>query len=249
VYDTVLSISWLQDANLVKTLCDASDPLWTNWPEPNPAVTNNSGRTKAQICSDSGQMNWYEAEAWVAYLNTNNYLETNTWRQPNTGPVNGVAINDTNACDGSTDFGFNISGPDGTFPGSMGSEMAYMHYNNLGNGSLFSPTCVNQQASVCPGPNRCLQNRDVFSNMTLNWYGSGTDRLTTTAWVFIFYSGGQEYDDKDSGEAAEYGNVWPVHSGEPSGAPEPTTSVPMLSLWGLGLMGLLLAALARRRLR
>jgi hypothetical protein len=28
VYDDVLGIRWLQDANLIKTLCDANDPLW-----------------------------------------------------------------------------------------------------------------------------------------------------------------------------------------------------------------------------
>ena len=34
IYDDVLDITWLQDANLFKTLCDAGDPLATDFDPP-----------------------------------------------------------------------------------------------------------------------------------------------------------------------------------------------------------------------
>ncbi|MFK5948463.1 MAG: hypothetical protein QM500_06805 [Methylococcales bacterium] len=32
VNDDSLNITWLQDANMVNTLCKANDPLWQSWP-------------------------------------------------------------------------------------------------------------------------------------------------------------------------------------------------------------------------
>lgn len=126
VYDDVLEISWLQDANFVKTSCDANNALWQAF-DPS-AITDNSGRNKAQICTDNGRLNWNEAERWIEVLNANNHLGHSDWRQPATGPVDGSAFDYDFAWDGSTDHGYNISGPGSAFPGSTGSELAYMHY-------------------------------------------------------------------------------------------------------------------------
>lgn len=51
VNDSKQNITWLRDGNHIKTLCDANDTVWQSWPEPNPTVAGNSGRTKNQICA------------------------------------------------------------------------------------------------------------------------------------------------------------------------------------------------------
>ena len=80
VYDDVLGINWLQDANMVKTLCDAGHPLWNSF-DPS-LIPNNSYRDKTTICdTDEGRLNWYEADGWIAHLNANGYLGQNDWRQ------------------------------------------------------------------------------------------------------------------------------------------------------------------------
>lgn len=54
-------------------LWDAFDPA---------AVTSNSGRTKAAICTANGTLSWFEVEAWIAVLNSQNCLGHADWRQP-----------------------------------------------------------------------------------------------------------------------------------------------------------------------
>jgi hypothetical protein len=51
-----------------------------------------------------------------------------------TNPVKGSSYYYTTwSYDGSTDLGYNQSAPGSTYPGSTGSEMAYMFYYELGN--------------------------------------------------------------------------------------------------------------------
>ena len=249
VYDDVLGISWLQDANFVKTSCDANNALWQAF-DPT-AIANNSGRSKAQICTANGLLNWYEAEGWIAVLNANNHLGVNTWRQPSTGPVDGSAFDYGFSSDGSTDWGYNISAPlaGSAFPGSTGSELAYMHYNNLGNQGWVNTDGSSSNVDPAAGwfcsnvDPWCLQNTAPFQNLQSNWYWSGTEYAPgpSHAWYFNAYNGSQYDFDKAFGD----GFVWPVR---PRQAAVPS-AIPTLSVWGLGLMGLLLAGLARRRLR
>jgi hypothetical protein len=242
VYDDALGIYWLQDANFVKTSCDANSALWQSFdPE---AIVNNSGRTKVQICNDNGRLNWHEAEAWIAHLNVNNHLGHDDWRQPATGPVDGNAFDYDFAFDGSRDRGYNISGPDGTYPGSTGSELAYMHYNTLGNGSWFDTAGNDQQAAVCPAPDYCVQNTEPFQNLQSFSYWSGTVYAPSpsSAWAFFSVYGYQN----GVGAITGAGYVWPVRPGQDVGATPDPTPIPvmgglgMLLLGaGLGLLGLL----------
>ncbi len=103
IYDDVLDVTWLQDANHAKT----------------------SGY------DDDGKMTWAEATAWADQLV---YAGYDDWRLPRTGPVDGVAFNYSGPdYDGSRDAGYNVSAPGSAYPGSLGSEMAYLYYNTLGN--------------------------------------------------------------------------------------------------------------------
>lgn len=223
VYDDVLEISWLQDANFVKTSCDADNALWQAF-DPT-TITGNSGRTKTQICDDdNGTLNWNEAEGWIAVLNANNHLGHSDWRQPATAQPDPTCSEvDSNG----QNWGFSCTG----------SELG-----NLFNATLGNP---NQLENSC-NPN-CLVNVGPFSNFQSFWYWSGTVYAPSPslAWDFDTRNGSQGYGGNVIGLNMY---VWPVRPGQDVGAPAPA-SIPVLPWWGLMLMGLGLAAVARRRLR
>lgn len=82
IYDDVLDVTWLQDANYAKTSGYDAD----------------------------GVMKWSDAKTWAAGLSFSDGIHTyDNWRLPSVNPVNSVSINYSYAADGSTDFGFNIT--------------------------------------------------------------------------------------------------------------------------------------------
>ncbi len=108
IYDDVLDVTWLQDANYAET----------------------SGYDLI-----SG-MNWNEAVTWaenLSYYDSVRDVTWSDWRLPKTLPVNGADYNYDRSYNGSTDNGYNISAPGSFYPNSTASEMAYMYYVNLGN--------------------------------------------------------------------------------------------------------------------
>ncbi len=165
VYDDVLNITWLANANL--------------------AVTNQFGLSLSTSVSDdtantvgsTGRMTWNNANAWITAMNndgSNGYLGVDTWRQPEVNAVNGSSFNTTFTYDGSTDSGYNISAPVnatsnpfGQSPGSTASELSYHYYNNLGGVAA--------------------QHRDAGSNIvTLSSSVYGVDDATNTANLALF---------------------------------------------------------------
>ena len=217
IYDISLNVTWLKDANLVKTSCDANDALWQAFDPA--AVANNSGRSKAAICADNGVLNWYEAEAWIALLNARGYLGYRDWRQPMTSQP------DT-TCSDTDGLGENIGYR------CEGSELGHLYNVALNNPNLLDDGC---------GIN-CLQNAGPFSNVQASHYWSGTDYNPDTdyAWVFDTSTGSQG----TGARALAQNYVWPVRSGRSD-----VVSIPLFGAWGLGLVALLLAGVARHRLR
>jgi hypothetical protein len=108
IYDDVLNITWLQDANYAKT-SGYNDGVF-------------NGMTPAEAVDN--------AKTWAANLI---YAGYSGWRLPKASPVNGSSYNYSRLNNGSTDNSTNISAPDSTYPYSTASEMAYMFYVNLGN--------------------------------------------------------------------------------------------------------------------
>lgn len=209
IYDTELNITWLQDANL--------------------SAKNAFG--VSGILSD-GRMNWYQANEWIAAMNAAVYLGYDNWRLPQTLPVNGLTYNYGISYTGATDSGYNISAPNSAYPGSKGSEMAYMFYCNLGN-KAYSDVYGNH-----PQPGWGLQNKSYFGNLQDDAdYWSGTEygqdpAQPYSAWTFIFSFGNQ-------GSGDMMGNnffTWAVRDGAPTN-PVPLPSAALL--FGSGLAGIL----------
>lgn len=219
VYDSVQDISWDQDGNAVKTLCDANDPIWQAF-DPS-VVSNNSDRTHTEICDDDGRLNWFEAEAWVAHLNAQSYKGIANWRQWT------VAQPDP-SCSNQTDdtppqgFGYRCTGSE------MGHLLNVAAPNGLGNTNHLSDAC---------SPN-CLTNTGPFANFRSFAYWSGMEFAPNSllAWGFYAHFGYQGYSGKDF-----QFYVWAVRPGQ--------VEPPSGGAWGLVLLGLVLMVVAWARLR
>jgi hypothetical protein len=116
LYDTVLNITWLQDANYAKTSgFDADGQLpWDFGLNSSPGWRPRAGNV---------------AMAWVDNLVYGGYSD---WRLPRHRPVNGSTYTFwPSSTDGSTDSGYNI-------PSSF-SELSHMYYVNLGLKGRYNP--------------------------------------------------------------------------------------------------------------
>ncbi len=99
IYDNVLNVTWLANANLARTQTFGVSGI----------SPNNSA---------AGDMSWYTAQAWLAAMNSSGYLGYSDWRLPRVMPVNGVSYNDDFSTNGTTDVGYNIV--------STNSELAHL---------------------------------------------------------------------------------------------------------------------------
>jgi len=207
IYDTVLNITWLQDADLA-----ASETFGIS-------VTN-----------PFGAMNWATTEAWLAAMNAAHYLGYSDWRLPHTLPVNGSSYNYYWwVTDGSTDQAYNISAPGSAYPGSTGSEMAYMFYNNLGNRGYFDVKGFFQPQPWC-------ENTGPFENLINYIWWSGTPfglYPDYQMWGFSFGNGGQSGVGMGEGYFA-----WPVFDGDVGGSVPLPGAVWLLGPSLIGLLGL-----------
>lgn len=225
INDTTLNITWLQDANLVKTSCDANNALWQAF---DPSTSTGNTRSKAQICADNGRLNWYEAEDWVAVLNSQSYLGYNDWRQPLTAQPDATCS--------ATD----INGQSLDYR-CEGSELGHLFNVSLGNPNDLDNSCFGT-------PPHCMQNTGPFSNMQSDVaYSSGTEYAPnpSSAWHFSFGLGHQTY----SGKSGNTMFVWPVRGGQSAVAPTTAQAIPALGGFGLVALGALLAGLAGWRIR
>ncbi len=178
VYDDILNITWLANANLADDMDFGVSGINT-----------------------SGSMNWHKANEWITAMNndgTNGYLGVKTWRQPEVSPFNGTSFNTTFTYDGSTDSGFQLSAPmhvtfnpNGQSEGFTGSELAYHYYNNLGGVGAFygtGTTFSGSQPSSVYGVDDATNgaNLALFSNILNNLYWTDTEEVSGSSSAFRF---------------------------------------------------------------
>jgi len=206
IYDTELGITWLQDANYART--ELSDSRVDEIIASVDTVDGHTLSTLDFIEIDGeyvGKMTWWGALAWADQLV---YGGFDDWRLPHILPVNGISFNDSYlSYDGSTDYGYNIGAPGSAYPGSTGSEMAYMYYNNLGNECLIGTHI----------PGQGLVNIGDFTNLAGASYWSDLEYRPPSeyAWYFDFGNGVQSYVTADGSNCMRGGLVaWAVRDGD-----------------------------------
>lgn len=224
VYDDVLDVTWLRDANA--SLGSSFD-------------TANGGAA-------DGLMNWANANAWASSLTftlsgPGGSATFDQWRLPTATEVNSPP---RYGSDGSGDSGYNIT--------RTSSELSYMYYRNLGNAGYCSAAgdCSPQPAFSLTRNwtfvDAATGQQASFENLRSQVYWSSTAYSPAPlgfAWLFNFYSGFQQVDFQ-----ATQAQGWAVHAGRvmaPVPVPVPVPGTWLMVAAGLGGLGWL--ARGRRR--
>lgn len=216
-YDTALDITWLADANL--------------------AATNTFG---VSGITGTGQMDWATANAWIAAMNTANYLGISSWRLPNMFDIggDGCTVYSYTSYNGG-DCGYNV-----VSTGPQASELASLYHATLGNLAYYDTSGTPNY-----GGSPHIQATGPFQNLgnTLYWYGQSTVTDSSgnnwgepafNAWYFGMPSGGQRPIDMTQVSTM---TAWAVFDGDI----QATVPVPG-AVWLLGSALGLLGALRQR---
>lgn len=168
IYDDILDVTWLQDANYAKTNGYDTD----------------------------GVMTWVEANTWASnliYFDSVRNVTYDDWRLPSVSPIDGVSFNNNVSTDGTTDRGTTTTTTDGSDggwrdgSGNPVSEMGHMYYVNLANIGICDPNLPWCTWQVGWG----LINTSPFTNLQSVRYWSGTELDSSLAWAFGFDAGAQ----------------------------------------------------------
>lgn len=219
VYDDVLDVTWLADANYAKT----------------------SGY------DDDGLMTWEQTMEWAASLSYYDSVRGVTWDDWRLPMVRDGGLADYNWAYSGTDYGINVRtvGDSGT----VYSELAHMYYNNLGFKTYYSPTGAFQNDFGIfgngsyggerdgVGPNGAIQNLQSYVYWSGTAYAGTAHAPGGFAWGFRTDVGNQDAFSK-LGEFHAY--AWAVRPGDVAAVPESSPAI----LFGAGFAGL---ALMRRR--
>jgi hypothetical protein len=165
----------INDETVTQTRSDGSTLMWLK--DANFSMTD--------TYDPDGLMTWDEANAWIAYLNTNDfngdgtpgYANYSDWRLPQALPVNGTSYDYTQGHDGSTDTGYNITSPN--------AELSYMFYVELGNLGLYDT------AGDIRWPAPGLTNTGPFINLQATVYQYGTEIPPSNKFTLDFNWGAQ----------------------------------------------------------
>jgi hypothetical protein len=225
LYDNVLNVTWLQDANYAKTSGYDTD----------------------------GMMNWDQARTWAAnlvYHDSVRNVDYSDWRLAWNSPISGGSTwNYTSVKNGTTDVGYNITSKNSELAYMYYVNLGLKSYYAL-DGRPQSGYGVQEMNGVEAnvGLVKNLVVAAYWSGTEDSWYSgwmssSIAHDTFNSAWDFNTHVGDQGYDLKNiqlAAWAVRYGDVAAL-SAPTSPAPEPETYAMLLA--GLGLM----SAVARRR--
>ncbi len=165
IYDNVLDVTWLQDANYAKTLGIAPNGL-----------------------------TWQEAVAWVsslAYYDSVRDVVLDDWRLPMLTPINGNDFCYRFLYDGNCDYGYNVKSTKSElaymFHQNLGLKSAYTPDSEGRPAGSFGVT--NANIEVPGGDGKSIEIFHLESNFY--WTAIEYDRPQGGAWVFSFSSGYQ----------------------------------------------------------
>lgn len=122
-----------------------------------------------------GRMTWQQALDWIDHLNSTAHLGYTDWRLPSPGTP---PLNQTYSYDGSTDYGYNVTG----------GELGHLFFTELGNAAYVD---INGTPNSAFG----LDNPGPFLNLQATpgsyyWYGTPA-QPATSIWMFDFSYGFQ----------------------------------------------------------
>lgn len=207
LYDDVLNVTWLQDANYAETsgYCSVSGNCAYSW----------------------GVMTAAQANTWASnlvYHDSANGQDYVGWQLASNSPVKGSTWNINYSADGSTDDGYNITSPN--------SMLSYMYYVNLGLKGAVAPNGWSQfnYGVLGTGGIGGEHNIGLVKNLYSYDYWSGTVYAEENPWYFSTRYGFQSYDASGNLKFA-----WAVQMGDIAAVPEPETYAVLLA--GLGLIG------------
>jgi hypothetical protein len=196
IYDDVLDITWLQNANLAATNTFGLPTGTALGLHP----SDTSGIQGAILTN--GAMNWPGALFWIDAMNAAMYLGFDDWRLASLSVAGGLPIGSAASvvdCSTATEIA------------CRDNELAYMYYWNLTPVGDTPPTDLGTDLT---GNQALIENIQAAYRPSTEFAPDPDD----LAWVFGFVSGDQLSIDKELTPSA-----WAVRPGDVLAVPEPAT--------------------------
>ncbi len=184
LYDDVLDITWLSNANLALTNQFGL------------TLSTNEADDTANTVGSTGRMTWDNANLWIAGMNSANHLGFNDWRLPSLSPINGTSFQTGFTNNGTSDIGTGATGIGWQNSSNTPvSEMGHLYYATLGNLGFCTPN--NSAPTGCVAQTGAgLNNVGQFTNLQSHNYWSGVELGSSNALLFSFTNGDQRNRNK-----------------------------------------------------
>ncbi|MCQ8104703.1 hypothetical protein NP590_11350 [Methylomonas sp. SURF-2] len=199
IYDDVLNVTWLQDANYAAT-------------------------QGYSLLQNGRYLSWYDALTWaenLTYFDSVRNVTWTDWRLPKITPLDPtIGWQMQISTNGDQDDAYNVSAPGTKYAGSTASELPYMFFNNLGNTSRCPVGFGFADCSTDSYLNYTL-NTGIFINMEKGGYWTGSDENLPfkDGWGFDM---GAQWGLQGAFNAGVPRIAWAVRDGDVAAVPLPS---------------------------